>query len=232
MKKRSKHKSAQPLSESVLNELEIAKRLVHPDKKKRLIVTPLINSEQQIGPSSIDLRLGSEFEVIKSTRFLHLDPLKQSEDEIRTKVLQYSERIKLSVMDMEPFILHPGQFALSSTLEFVKMPIDLVARLEGKSTWGRLGLQVHSTAGFVEPGYKGCLIFELQNAGTLPISLYVGVRIAQLTFYLCRASTLPYEEKPLTSFARQIEIKASPFYALPEFKYLRFYKDENKASEE
>ena len=89
----------------------------------------------------------------------------------------------MRVDDDEPFILHPGEFVLGQTLEWVELPIDLVARLEGKSSLGRLGLLIHSTAGYVDPGWQGNLTLELSNVANLPIALYCGMRIGQISFF-------------------------------------------------
>lgn len=206
------------IEEFVLSDWQIAKRLVHEDPSKKLCITPLINVDHQLGSSSIDLRLGTEFEVIMTTQCAYLDLLGK-ETEVEKEVKRYTKRIKLRLR--ERFILHPGEFALGSTLEFIKMPIDLAGRLEGRSTWGRLGLQIHSTAGFVDPGFKGSLTFELQNAGKLAIPLFPGLRIAQLSLYRCDGVALPYPSKAIATYLDQHGTKGSRFYIEPEIKYLR-----------
>ena len=95
-----------------------------------------------------------------------------------------------------PFILHPGQFALGSTLEYIELPANIGAQLEGRSSWAREGLNVHSTAGLIHPGHRGVIVFELQNVGTHPLPLYAGTRVAQLLFYrLPNASRKPYSKE-------------------------------------
>lgn len=126
-----------------------------------------------VQPSSVDLRVDSLFRVFENHRYPHIDPREPQED--LTKLVE--------VVDGEPFILHPGEFVLGSTLERVRLGTDVVARLEGKSSLGRLGLLIHSTAGFVDPGFDGYLTLELSNVANLPISIYPGMKIGQISFY-------------------------------------------------
>jgi dCTP deaminase len=123
-------------------------------------------------PSSVDLHLDRSFRVFRNNRYAFIDPRMPQPD--LTELL--------SVADEEPFILHPGEFVLGQTLEWVELPDDLVARLEGKSSLGRLGLLIHSTAGYVDPGWRGNLTLELSNVSNLPIALYPGMRIGQISF--------------------------------------------------
>ena len=124
-------------------------------------------------PSSVDLHLDREFRVFRNNRYPYID--------VRTPQPDLTELV--SVADDEPFILHPGEFVLGQTLEWVELPDDLVARLEGKSSLGRLGLLIHSTAGYVDPGWKGNLTLELSNVANLPIALYFGMKIGQISFF-------------------------------------------------
>lgn len=203
----------------ILNELEILERLLHPDPEKRIVVTPIIDPTQQFGPSSLDLRLGSDFKRIRTSRVTHLDPVKELAD-IEGDVGDYTESI--SIRPGEEFVLHPGEFVLASTLEFIRLPADIAARLEGRSTWGRLGLEVHATAGFVDPGFSGALTFELKNSGKVPIPLYAGLRIAQLCFFpLEKPSRLLYTEKRYTKYAGQMGTAGSMYYKDPEYEALR-----------
>ena len=125
-----------------------------------------------IQPSSVDLHLDCEFRVFSNTRHPYIDVRKDLQD------LTELMRIK----DDDPFILHPGEFALGCTRECITLPDDIVARLEGKSSLGRLGLIIHSTAGYVDPGWHGQLTLELSNVANLPIALYSGMRIGQISF--------------------------------------------------
>ena len=137
----------------------------------RIVVDPL--RPDYIQPSSIDLRVDRYFRVFENHRYPYIDP-KQDQPDLTTEV---------SSEDDEPFILHPGEFVLGSTLESVKLADDVVARLEGKSSLGRLGLLIHSTAGFVDPGFAGHLTLELSNVANLPIAIYPQMKIGQISFY-------------------------------------------------
>ena len=121
-------------------------------------------------PSSLDVRVDRLFRVFRNSRYPYIDV--KAEQEGLTELVE--------VADTEPFILHPGEFVLGSTLERVTLPDDLVARLEGKSSLGRLGLLIHSTAGFIDPGFDGHVTLELSNVANLPITIYPGMKIGQL----------------------------------------------------
>jgi dCTP deaminase len=126
-----------------------------------------------IQPSSIDFRLDRYFRVFENHRYPHIDPAADQSD--LTRVVEPEGD--------EPFILHPGEFVLGSTHEVVTLPDDIAARVEGKSSLGRLGLLTHATAGFVDPGFSGHVTLELANVATLPIKLYPGMKIGQLCFF-------------------------------------------------
>jgi dCTP deaminase len=136
----------------------------------RIVIDPL--TEDSIQPSSVDLHCDSLFRVFRNDTTPYIDP-KQSQEDLTELV---------EVKEDGAFILHPGEFVLGSTLERVALPDDLVARLEGKSSLGRLGLLIHSTAGFVDAGWDGHLTLELSNVATLPIALYPGMKIGQISF--------------------------------------------------
>jgi dCTP deaminase len=123
-----------------------------------------------VQPSSIDVRLDRYFRVFENHRYPHIDPA-QEQPELTRMVEPDGD---------EPFILHPGEFALASTYEIVTLPDDVAGRLEGKSSLGRLGLLTHSTAGFIDPGFSGHVTLELSNVATLPIKLWPGMKIGQL----------------------------------------------------
>jgi dCTP deaminase len=136
-----------------------------------------------VQPSSVDVRLDKLFRVFNNTRYTHIDPSKQ-QDELTTLV---------EPADGEPFVLHPGEFVLGSTLELTTLPDYLAGRLEGKSSLGRLGLLTHSTAGFIDPGFSGHITLELSNVANLPITLWPGMKIGQLClFRLSSPSENPY----------------------------------------
>ena len=126
-----------------------------------------------IQPSSIDVRLDRLFRVFDNHKYPHIDPAVDQSDLTR----------EVDVDPSEAFVLHPGEFVLGSTYEFVTLPDDIAARLEGKSSLGRLGLMTHSTAGFIDPGFGGHITLELANVATLPIKLYPGMKIGQLCFF-------------------------------------------------
>lgn len=129
--------------------------------------------EAMVQPSSIDFRLDKFFRVFENHRYPHIDPAEDQSDLTRM----------VEAVDDEPFILHPGEFVLGSTYEVVSLPDDIAARVEGKSSLGRLGLLTHATAGFVDPGFSGHVTLELANVATLPIKLYPGMKIGQLCFF-------------------------------------------------
>ncbi len=134
-------------------------------------------------PSSFDVRLDRFFRLFDNHKYPYIDPAEQQDDLTRL----------IAVKSDEAFILHPGEFVLGSTFEFVTLPNDVAARLEGKSSLGRLGLLTHSTAGFVDPGFKGHVTLELSNTATLPIKLWPGMKIGQLCFFkLTSPSEFPY----------------------------------------
>lgn len=157
-----------------------------------------------IQPSSVDVRVDSKFRVFHNARYPYID--------VRQRMDDLTELVE--VPDDEPFILHPGEFVLGQTLERVKLPNDLVARLEGKSSLGRLGLLIHSTAGFVDAGFEGNLTLELSNVANLPITIYHGMPIGQISFMrMDQAVELPYGSKETKSkYQGQDEPTASRFY--------------------
>jgi dCTP deaminase len=146
----------------------------------RIVIDPF--DPACVQPSSVDLHVDAEFRVFRNNRYPFID-VKQEQD--LTELVE--------VKPDEAFILHPGEFVLGSTLERVAIPDDLVARLEGKSSLGRLGLLIHSTAGYVDPGWDGYLTLELSNVANLPITIYPGMKIGQISFFqLTTAADTPY----------------------------------------
>lgn len=148
----------------------------------RIVIDPL--DESAIQPSSVDLRLDRFFRVFLNHTMAVID-VKQNLEEL-TRVVEIEEPDRA-------FILHPGEFVLGSTLERVALPNDLVARIEGKSSLGRLGLVIHSTAGFIDAGFDGHITLELSNVASLPMTLYPGMRIGQVSFLaMTTAADSPY----------------------------------------
>ncbi len=154
----------------------------------RIGIDPFDDSLVQ--PSSVDVRVDRYFRVFRNSRYPFIDVKKPMED--------LTELVEIE--GDEPFILHPGEFVLGSTLERVTLPDDLVARLEGKSSLGRLGLLIHSTAGFIDPGWDGHVTLELSNVANLPITIYYGMKIGQLSFVeMTEAAESPYGSSKLGS---------------------------------
>jgi len=137
----------------------------------RVRLEPL--DEAMVQPSSVDVRLDRFFRLFDNHKYPVIDPAQDQPDLTR----------QVEVAPDEPFVLHPGEFVLGSTYEGVTLPADLAARLEGKSSLGRLGLLTHSTAGFIDPGFSGHVTLELSNVATLPIMLWPGMKIGQLCFF-------------------------------------------------
>jgi dCTP deaminase len=141
-------------------------------------------------PSSVDVRVDRYFRVFHNARYPFID-VKEPQEGLTEEVEIDGER---------PFILHPGEFVLGSTLERVTLPDDLVARLEGKSSLGRLGLLIHSTAGFIDPGWDGHVTLELSNVANLPITIYYAMKIGQISFMqLSEPTSTPYGSSSLGS---------------------------------
>lgn len=136
----------------------------------RIRIEPL--DPDDIQPSSVDLHLGPKFQVFRNSRYPYIDPTMEQEGLMEL----------VEARGDEPFVLHPGEFVLGATAECVTLPDDIVARLEGKSSLGRLGLLIHSTAGYVDPGWNGTLTLELSNVAKLPIVLVPGMPIGQISF--------------------------------------------------
>ena len=134
-------------------------------------------------PSSVDVRVDRFFRVFHNARYPYID-VKEPQEEL-TELVEIDEE--------RPFILHPGEFVLASTLERIRLPDDLVARLEGKSSLGRRGVLIHSTAGFIDPGWDGHVTLELSNVANLPITIYHAMKIGQLSFVqLSEPAESPY----------------------------------------
>jgi dCTP deaminase len=152
---------------------------------RRLVFMPMLDFDQQVGPASVDLRLGTEFRILRRTDESGLDP----GDQPQAAVERMTTSVDVEIGDK--LWLHPGQFILGATFEFLHLPHDLGAYVVGRSSWGRVGLLV-ATAIFVQPGFSGCLTLELVNHGDSPIALYPGSRIAQLTVHQLPSETEHY----------------------------------------
>jgi dCTP deaminase len=190
-----------PTATSVLSDGTIT-RLV---EEGRIKIDPW--DPKLVQPASVDLRLGDTFRVFHNHRVTSID-LRQPPENL-------TEEVKIAEGDA--FVIHPGEFCLGRTLEWVELPDDIVARIEGKSSLGRLGLIVHATAGFCDPGWKGTLTLELNNLTRVPIKLYPGLLIAQLSFMtLDRPAVRPYGSADLGShYQGQREATESRYGAPP-----------------
>lgn len=143
-----------------------------------------------VQPASVDVRLGTEFRVMRNSRLTHIDPFEE-----QPRLMDI-----VTVPEGDPFVLHPGEFALGHTMETVGCPDDIVGVVNGKSSLGRLGIQVHATAGFIDPGFRGTVVLELSNVNTLPILLRPGMKVAQLVFQrLDKPAVRPYGHPDLKS---------------------------------
>lgn len=165
----------------ILSDRDLKERL----KRGDFIVEPLDDPEVQIQPASIDLRLSHEFVVYRLPHVACIDPTQPA------TIREYTDTVTIAPGDA--YILHPGEFALGSTLEWIRIPTDLVARVEGRSSLGRLAVVVHATAGFIDPGFEGQITLELSNLGRVPVKLYPGMRVSQIVLHtMTSAAERPY----------------------------------------
>lgn len=214
---------------SPLGGLAIVRRLLlEPTHPERLVVTPIAD-RRQIGTSTIDLRLGTEWEASRSYRFQALDP---AEDLVTaTELMQRGfDDFRLTAGQRHGVVLHPGELLLALTLEFLHLPHDLWGKLDGRSTWARQGLQVHATAGMVDAGFSGYLTLELQNTGPIPLVLYPGLRVAQMAFFPIRGTPYPYASKPGAAYPGQHRAR-SRFVNQPEHEYRFLYVQQEEQAE-
>ena len=168
------------------------------------------SGDPYIHASSMDLHLSNIFKVYEHSKFAVLDPknMDSFRDNMRT----------IQVEGEEPFLVQPGEFVLGVTQEKITVPDDLVVRVEGRSSLGRLGIIVHSTAGFVDPGFSGTITLEISNLNRLPIALYPGMRICQLAFtQMTSPAEMPYNKKPFSKYQGQVVPEESRLSIDPEF---------------
>jgi dCTP deaminase len=191
---------ADPMPQSVLSDGTI-RRLIEAGRIK---IEPW--DDDRVQPASVDLRLGDSFRVFHNHRITAID--------LREPPSNLTEEV---VVEEGAFVIHPGEFVLGRTLEWVELPDDIVARIEGKSSLGRLGLIVHATAGFCDPGWQGTLTLELNNLTRVPIKLYPGLLIAQLSFMTLDAPALrPYGSEALGShYQGQVAATESRYQSPP-----------------
>jgi dCTP deaminase len=173
-------------------------------KKKRLVFKPKINLSEQLGSNSIDLRLGNVFRIFDHSKYAFIDPFKKNIGEEITREVKKKNN--------ETFIIQPGDFVLGSTIEYVEIPDDLVGSLEGRSSIGRLGIIVHSTAASIECGFRGKITLELANMGKMPVALRPGMRICALSFtQMTSPAKIPYYKKKGAKYIGQLDPGESKF---------------------
>jgi dCTP deaminase len=167
----------------------------------KIKVSPELPPEQ-FGSCSVDFRLGEEFSIFEHSKHPYID--------LRDKVEIQKLMRTIVVPEGEPFILQPREFALAITHETLELSDDVLGRLEGRSSLGRIGIIVHGTAGLFDPGWSGKATLELSNLGIMPVALYPGMRICSMTFeQLSSPSTMPYRKKPGNKYAGQTSPLAS-----------------------
>ncbi len=175
----------------VLSDVDIRKALA----SGKIAVNPAM-PEEHIGSCSVDFRLGNEFSIFEHSKHAFID--------LRDKVDISKLMRTIVVPDGEAFILQPREFALAITVEHLELAPDILGRLEGRSSLGRIGIIVHGTAGLFDPGWSGRATLELSNLGIMPVALYPGMRICSMTFEeLSTPSSMPYRSKPGNKYAGQ-----------------------------
>lgn len=182
----------------ILSDRDIKKAL----STGRIKISPEPNLATQLGSCSVDLRLGRQFRIFDHSKYAYIDP--------KNAALASNMMKDVSVKPNEPFMLQPGDFVLATTMESLALPDDLLARLEGRSSLGRLGIVVHSTASVFDPGWRGVIVMELGNLGRMPVALYPGMRICALTFEeLTSPAQTPYYKKKSAKYVGQKKPEAS-----------------------
>lgn len=182
----------------ILSDKDIKKSL----SSGRIIITPKPDLKTQLGSCSVDLRLGQRFRIFDHSKYAYIDP--------KNAALTSNMMKHVIVKPDEPFMLQPGDFVLATTIESLCLPDDLLARLEGRSSLGRLGIVVHSTASVFDPGWRGVIVMELGNLGRMPVALYPGMRICALTFEeLSSPADVPYYKKKSAKYIDQSKPEAS-----------------------
>lgn len=161
------------------------------------VTSPENDHMQNIHASSMDFRLGRFFKLYKHTEQAILDPSRPETFENVTQLIELKD-------PKQPFIVQPHEFVLGVTMERIKLPDDMVARVEGRSSLGRLGIIVHSTAGYVDPGFEGTITLEITNINRMPVALYPGMRVCQLAFEtMTSPAEVPYYKKPHSKYQGQ-----------------------------
>ena len=165
-------------------------------KEKKIVITPFPDLSTQLGSCSVDLRLGNTFRVFEHSKYPYIDPFEKNIGEQVTRQIVIDKK--------EAFIIQPGDFVLATTVEYIEIPDDLTGRLEGRSSIGRLGVVIHSTAANIECGFKGHIALELANMGKMPVALYPGMRICSISFEeLSSPAEVPYYKKKGAKYVGQ-----------------------------
>lgn len=184
----------------VLSDRDIEKSL----EDGRIVVTPKLDKATQLGSCSIDFRLGYTFRIFAHTKYPYIDP---QDSKLMDEIMQ-----EVTVPEGETFIMRPGEFVLATTIEHLTLPDNLLGRIEGRSSLGRMGIIVHGTASVFDPGWAGIPVLELGNLGMMPVALRPGMRICSFTFEeLSSPAKVPYNKKPTAKYANQSGPIASRF---------------------
>ena len=182
----------------ILSDGDIVKSL----KSKRIKISPPLDLKTQLGSCSVDLRLGRQFRIFNHSKMAFIDP---NNPKLGTDMMT-----EITLKSGESFILQPGDFVLATTVEKIELPDDLIGRLEGRSSLGRLGIVVHSTASIFDPGWSGVVVMELGNMGRMPVALYSNMRICSMTFEeLTSPAQVPYTKKKAAKYVGQKSALAS-----------------------
>lgn len=196
----------------ILSDVDIKKRIKAGDIA---IESPDGVYQSNINASSLDLRLGKYFKIYNHARQAILDPLNEE------TLIDVTSLVEIENPG-EPFIVQPGEFVLGVTMEKVRISDALVARVEGRSSLGRLGIIVHSTAGFIDAGFEGTITLEMTNINRMPVALYPGMRICQLAFEnMSSKASVPYSKKKTSKYQGQFLPQESRIALDPEFRSLR-----------
>ena len=168
---------------------------------KSIIIKPQPHLAQALSACALDLRLNNVFEVFEYSKMPYFDP-NNAQQELAMK--------RITIHEKDFFVLQPGEFALASTLEWVELPYNIAARLEGRSSLGRLGIVVHSTAALIHPGMRGNIVLELGNHSRMPVALYPGMRVCSLSFeQLTQSARMPYHLQKGAKYAQQKGVEKS-----------------------
>lgn len=192
----------------ILSDRDIKRKIASGD----IVITSPDNDHMgNVGASSMDLRLGKFFKVYDHTKYAVLDPMQPETFKDVAKLIEIDDQ-------KSPFVVQPGEFVLGVTLEKIKIADDIVARVEGRSSLGRLGIIIHSTAGFVDAGFEGTITLEITNINRMPVALYPGMRVCQLAFEeMSSVADVPYQMKKSSKYQGQLYPEESRIHNDPEF---------------